>query len=72
MSPEVIIWDVTHTEVSEMLVSLAGQGLQANQDFEFEFRPGFKNYERGLQHRRSVTFRFRDPAWTTWFQLKYP
>jgi hypothetical protein len=71
LSNDVVIWDMDHNEVSELLTMLMDQGLQANRDFEFEFRPGFLNYQRGLPHRKSVTFRFQDPAWATWFQLRY-
>ena len=68
---DITIWDIEHDEVSDMLAWLAERDLQANRDFEFEFRPGFLNYERTGQHRRSVTFRFPDSATATWFHLRY-
>ena len=68
---DVTIWDIEHDEVSDMLGWLAARDLQANRDFEFEFRPGFLNYEKTGQHRRSVTFRFPDSATATWFALRY-
>ena len=68
---DVTIWDIEHDEVSHMLGWLAARDLQANRDFEFEFRPGFLNYEKTGQHRRSVTFRFPDSATATWFALRY-
>lgn len=67
----ITIWDLEYHEVSDMLGWLAARDLQANRDFEFEFRPGFLNYEKTGQHRRSVTFRFPDSATATWFHLKY-
>lgn len=71
MTDDIVIWDINHHEVSELLVLLAQQGLEANRDFEFGFHPAFVNRERGLADRRSAMFRFRDPIWATWFQLKY-
>lgn len=68
---ETTIWDIDYSEVSELLKTLLGHGLQANRDFEFEFRPGFLNYELIGSHRRSAIFRFRDPQIATWFALKY-
>ena len=68
---DVTIWDIEHDEVSELLGWLAARDLQANRDFEFEFRPGFLNYEKTGQHRRSVTFRFPDSSTATWFHLRY-
>ena len=69
---EVTIWDVKHTEVSMILTSLADQGLHVNLDFEFGYRPAWMNYQDGTgPNRTSVVWRFRDPTWTTWLQLRH-
>lgn len=66
------IWGVSPGDVSLMVQELKQQGLIVHEDFDFEFRPSWVNYQDGTgAHQRSVRLRFRDAAMATWVGLKY-
>jgi hypothetical protein len=69
---ELCLWDYTAGQVSDLVRDIQSTFGIDRDEFEFKFRPAWVN-EQDLvvsQHRRSVVFRFRDPAIITWLKLK--
>jgi uncharacterized protein YccT (UPF0319 family) len=71
MTP-VKILHVNAVRALELRDQLQDSGLTQNQDFEWEYRQAeYDNFGYEAAVPRHVTFRFRDPALATFWQLKW-
>jgi hypothetical protein len=74
LAEEVIINDLSTSEVSYIVHELKMQGLVINQDFDFFFHPPQTpkwDDETNKFVRKHTRFVFYKDSWATWFVLKY-
>lgn len=70
---EITIYDLSPTELLDIVYRLKESGYHIGSDFEFAYTPGAGEYINGVyvNARKSATFSFSKEEDATWFLLKY-
>jgi len=74
LAEEVVINDLSTSDVSRIIYELKEQGLRVNQDFDFYYhQPQTPKWDdkHGKFIRKHTRFVFYEGKWATWFALKY-